>query len=114
MTLRATLEQLLDDLHKLEINTIEKPGLSAQKMPAPLLAIHNIVTIYERFDTRISRGETADAPDDAKPDDDEKQKADSLIERLRTLSKRAREQSRNSNFADPSVRFIYACTGPQL
>ncbi len=35
------LKRLLDDLHKLEINTIEKPNLTATKMPAPILAVHD-------------------------------------------------------------------------
>lgn len=107
MTLRATLEQLLDDLHKLEINTIEKPGLSAQKMPAPLLAIHNIVTIYERFDARVSQLGSARATDEPSAADDDGQNAQSLRGRLRNLQERARVQSRNGRFDDPSVRFIY-------
>lgn len=41
------LGRLLDDLHKLEINTIEKPNLTATKMPAPLLAIHQIYDAYK-------------------------------------------------------------------
>lgn len=44
-----SLKHLLDDLHKLEINTIEKAGLSAEKMPAPLLAIRNVATEYQAY-----------------------------------------------------------------
>jgi len=44
-----SLKTLLDDLHKLEINTIEKQNLTAEKMPAPLLAIRQIITDYEIF-----------------------------------------------------------------
>lgn len=44
-----SLLRLLDDLHKLEINTIIKDGLTAQKMPAPLLALHQIATEYEDY-----------------------------------------------------------------
>ena len=40
------LKRLLDDLHKLEINTIEKPNLTATKMPAPILAVHDIYGAY--------------------------------------------------------------------
>ena len=43
------LLSLLDDLHKLEVNTIVKNGLTAQKMPAPLLALHRIATEYEAY-----------------------------------------------------------------
>jgi hypothetical protein len=44
-----TLQNLLDDLHKLEINTIEKASMTAQKMPAPLLAFFEIIDGYESY-----------------------------------------------------------------
>ncbi len=44
-----SLRNLLNDLHKLEINTIEKAELSAEKMPAPLLAIRNVATEYQAY-----------------------------------------------------------------
>ena len=47
------LTRLLDDLHKLEINTIEKPNLTATKMPAPILAVHDI---YGAYVARINAG----------------------------------------------------------
>lgn len=45
----STLKTLLDDLHKLEINTIEKSVMTAQKMPPPLLAIHETIDGYESY-----------------------------------------------------------------
>ena len=44
---QGRLKRLLDDLHKLEINTIEKPNLTAQKMPSPVLAVHQIYHTYQ-------------------------------------------------------------------
>lgn len=43
----VSLRALLDDLHKLEINTIEKAAMTAQKMPAPLLALFETIEGYE-------------------------------------------------------------------
>lgn len=103
MALRSTLEQLLDDLHKLEINTIEKPGLTAQKMPAPLLAIHDIVTTYERFDPD-ARSVIEEGVDGAKT-------AGSLIDRLErlqeTASGRAVALRDVDDVADQGSRIIY-------
>lgn len=44
-----SLKNLLEDLHKLEVNTIEKAGLTAEKMPAPLLAIRNVAEEYQAY-----------------------------------------------------------------
>ncbi len=49
MTNGFSLRNLLDDLHKLEINTIEKTAMTAQKMPAPLLAVFEVVEGYESY-----------------------------------------------------------------
>jgi hypothetical protein len=56
------LKQLLDDLHKLEINTIEKPNLTATKMPAPILAVHDIYGAY-RGQVMAGYGEAAQHAD---------------------------------------------------
>lgn len=56
MPTTQTLRDLLDDLHKLEINTIEKTVMTAQKMPPPLLAIFEVVESYESyFDWTLAR-----------------------------------------------------------
>ena len=65
MKARFSLRHLLDDLHKLEINTIEKSNLTAQKMPAPLLALHDIVDSYEAYDN-------SDGAHDLRVPDDDK------------------------------------------
>lgn len=49
MTDNSALRNLLEDLHKLEINTIEKTVMTAQKMPAPLLSVFEIVEGYESY-----------------------------------------------------------------
>lgn|GEM_PF-4144725 len=103
MSLRTSLEQLLDDLHKLEINTIEKPGLTAQKMPAPLLAIHDIVTSYERFDPSV-HGMAAEGAEGRRT-------AGSLINRLKRLQRHAEERVEAlraaDSVSDQGDRFIY-------
>lgn len=54
-----SLRHLLDDLHKLEINTIEKADLTAERMPAPLLAIRNVATEYQAY---LGCYSTSDSP----------------------------------------------------
>ncbi|MCA8927685.1 MAG: hypothetical protein KDC18_06405 [Alphaproteobacteria bacterium] len=103
MAFRATLEHLLADLHKLEINTIEKPGLTAQKMPAPLLAIHDIVTAYERFDPTTRSHLEAGVDGD--------RTAHSLIGRLERVQQHATQKAQAmrdaGDAADQSTRLIY-------
>jgi hypothetical protein len=84
MALMQHLEQLLDDLRNLEVNTIKTAGLTAQRMPAPMLAIHNIITAYERFDDRVRMGSDHTV--------DRNQRAGALLERFGQIRLSAKQK----------------------
>jgi hypothetical protein len=47
--LRDGVGQVLDDFTSLEVNTIVKPGMTAQKMPTIAHALHDIASDYEAY-----------------------------------------------------------------
>jgi hypothetical protein len=53
------IESLVTGLLTIEINTVEKAGMLAQKMPILPAALHQIVEVYDLFLTRMNYGVTA-------------------------------------------------------
>ena len=102
MRARFSLRHLLDDLHKLEINTIEKSNLTAQKMPAPLLALHDIVDSYEAYE-HTGGAYDLRVPDDNKTGETIKNRLSKMVQRAQNRIRQLATDPTHQSFSRRAV-----------